>query len=164
MSDTSSAQGDVVIERTVAAPIELVWKMWTEAEHFAAWYGPMGASIPTANMDVQVGGTRLICMAMETPNGPMEMWFTGEYLEVVPTSRLVFTDAMCDEEGNVKSPAEMGMPEGSPSSTQVVVELVEADGQTQMTMTHVGVPADSPGAMGWGMALDKLESHVATLI
>jgi len=30
-----------------------------------------------------------------------------------------------------------------------------------MVMTHAGIPADSPGAMGWNMALDKLESHLA---
>ena len=161
MSDANNAQGDVVIERMVAAPVELVWQMWTDAEHFAAWYGPMGATIPVANMDVQVGGSRLICMAMETPDGPMQMWFAGEYLEVNPTSRLVYTDGMSDEEGNLKSPAEMGMPEGTPATTQVVVELEAVDGQTRMTMTHVGVPADSPGAMGWGMALDKLDARLA---
>ena len=31
-----------------------------------------------------------------------------------------------------------------------------------MVMTHAGVPADSPGAAGWNMALDKLETYVAT--
>jgi len=42
MSDSQS----VVIERTFHATLDLVWDMWTQAEHFAAWYGPMGASIP----------------------------------------------------------------------------------------------------------------------
>lgn len=153
---------DVVIERTLDAPPELVWQMWTDPAHFSAWYGPMGASIPIANMDVQVGGTRLICMTMDTPNGPMEMWFTGEFREVTPTTRLVYTDAMSDENGNVKTPAEMGMPEGHPATTEVVVELEDLGGQTKMTMTHVGVPADSPGAAGWGMALDKLATHLAS--
>ena len=78
----------VVIERILDAPVELVWKMWTEPEHFAAWYGPMGASIPVANLDLQVGGTRHVCMAMETPDGPMQMWFVGKYTEIVPHSRL----------------------------------------------------------------------------
>ncbi len=155
-----SNENSVVIERTLDAPIDLVWKMWTEAKHFQAWYGPQGASIPVAEMDVQVGGSRLICMEMETPNGPMKMWFAGEFTEVTPTSRLVYTDGMSDENGNLKSPEEMGMPPG-PSSTEVIVELEPADSGTKMTMTHVGVPADSPGAMGWNMALDKLEAHLA---
>ena len=34
----SGAQDSVVLERTLDAPAELVWRMWTEAEHFAAWY------------------------------------------------------------------------------------------------------------------------------
>jgi len=151
----------VVIERIIDAPVELIWKMWTESEHFAAWYGPMGASIPVAKMDVQIGGRRHICMAMETPNGPTQMWFVGEYVEVVPNERLVYTESMSDEDGNVMSPAQMGMPEGSPDTTQVVVELEPLDGKTKMTMTHVGVPADSPGAGGWGMAFDKLATYVA---
>ncbi|HEX3705041.1 MAG TPA: SRPBCC domain-containing protein [Mycobacteriales bacterium] len=41
------------------------------------------------------------------------------------------------------------------------VELEDVDGGTRMVMTHSGVPADSPGAAGWTMALDKLAAHVA---
>lgn len=148
----------VSIERTFAAPIDTVWNMWADGEHFSQWYGPQGASIPTCNMDVQVGGKRLICMEMETPNGPMQMWFTGEFTEVSPTSRLVYTDMMCDADGNPTPPEAMGMPEGTDMSTSVVVELAEADGSTTMTMTHIGVPADSPGGQGWTMAIDKLEA------
>ncbi len=159
MSDTQTPQ--TVIERTFDAPIEMVWKMWTEAEHFGSWYGPMGAKIPTAEMDVQVGGKRLICMAMETPNGPMEMWFTGSYTEVDPTTRLAYTDSLCDADGNVLGPEAMGMPAGHKMETQVVVELSGADGGTKMVMTHVGVPEDSPGAGGWHMAFDKLEAQLA---
>ena len=152
----------VVIERHFDAPVELVWKMWTESEHFAAWYGPMGATIPVAKMNVQVGGGRHICMAMETPNGPMQMWFVGEFLKIVANERLVYTEAMSVEDGNVISPAQMGMPEGHPETTQVIVELEPVDGKTKMTMTHIGVPADSPGASGWGMAFDKLNAYLST--
>ncbi len=152
----------VVIERHFDAPVELVWKMWTESEHFAAWYGPMGAAIPVAKMNVQVGGSRHICMAMETPNGPMQMWFVGEFIEIVAHERLVYTEAMSDADGNVISPAQMGMPEGHPETTQVIVELEPVDGKTKMTMTHIGVPADSPGASGWGMAFDKLNAYLST--
>ncbi|NNL46780.1 MAG: SRPBCC domain-containing protein, partial [Acidimicrobiia bacterium] len=53
-------ENSVMIERTLDAPVELVWQMWTDADHFAAWYGPMGATIPKAEMDVRVGGRRLI--------------------------------------------------------------------------------------------------------
>lgn len=160
MTDTVDS---VVIERTFNAPIELIWQMWTMPEHFSAWYGPMGAKIPVAKLDVQVGGTRHICMEMETPNGPMQMWFVGEFREVTPNTRLVYTDGMSDEAGNVISPAQMGMPEGHPETTEVIVELEDLGGTTKMTMTHVGVPADSPGAGGWGMAFDKLSTYAESM-
>jgi uncharacterized protein YndB with AHSA1/START domain len=161
MADDSGSQNAVVVERTIDAPAGLVWRMWTEPEHFAAWYGPSGASIPVARMDVRVGGTRLVCMEVETPKGTMQMWFTGKYLEVVAQKRLVYTESMSDEQGNVLQPAEMGMPAGHPATTEVVVELDDLGGRTRMVMTHVGVPEDSPGAAGWRMAFDKLAAHVA---
>jgi uncharacterized protein YndB with AHSA1/START domain len=161
MSDNDMAK-DVVIERSFDASTEVIWSMWTDPEHFKAWYGPEGASIPVANMDVRVGGSRLVCMEMTTPNGPMQMWFTGEYREVDPTDRLVYTESMADENGNVKSAAEMGMPEGHPMTTEVIVELEAAGAGTKMVMTHAGVPADSPGGAGWNMAIDKLVAYLAT--
>ena len=151
----------VAIERTFDAPIETVWKMWAEAEHFASWYGPQGASIPTANMDVQVGGKRLICMEMQTPNGEMKMWFAGEFIEVTPMTKLVYTDMMSNENGDPTPPEAMGMPAGTDMTTQVVVELEDFGSSTKMLMTHVGVPADSPGGQGWNMAIDKLAAALA---
>lgn len=151
----------VNIERTFDAPIERVWDMWAKPEGFASWYGPLGASIPTCNMDVAIGGSRLVCMEMQTPDGPMQMWFAGEFVEITPMTRLVYTDAMSDENGNPTPPEAMGMPEGTDMSTQVVVELADLDGSTSMKMTHVGVPADSPGGQGWASAFDKLEAALA---
>lgn len=160
MTDAPAPSKDVRIERVLSAPIETVWQMWTDPEHFSAWYGPTGATIPVAKMDVQVGGRRLISMAMETPDGPMEMWFTGEFLEVVENERLVYTDAMSDPDGNQLPPSAMGMPDDHPMTTEVIVELRDASPGTHMVMTHRGVPADSPGAQGWTMAIDKLEASL----
>jgi uncharacterized protein YndB with AHSA1/START domain len=159
MTDNDGSQDAVVIERSFDAPVDLIWQMWTDPEHFKAWYGPDGATIPVAKMDVRVGGARLVCMEMQTPNGPMQMWFTGEYREVVENERLVYTESMSDENGNVLSPSDMGMPEGHPTTTEVRVELEDVGGRTKMVMTHAGVPADSPGAAGWEMALDKLTAR-----
>ncbi len=160
MSNENTTSDSVVIERTFDAPIELIWEMWTNPEHFRAWYGPMGASIPVADMDVRVGGSRHVSMEMQTPNGLMTMWFTGEFREVVPGQRLVYTESMSDETGRVVPPSEMGMPDGHPEVTEVIVELTAVDGTTKMVVTHVGVPAGSPGAAGWSMAFDKLADHV----
>ena len=164
MTDNNDAQDAVVIERSLDAPVELIWRMLTDPEHFKAWYGPTGAAIPVATMDVRVGGTRLVCMEMQTPNGPMRMWFTGEYREVVQNVRLVYTESMSDEHGHVMSPSDMGMPEGHPTTTEVRVALEDIGGRTKMVVTHHGIPSDSPGAAGWTMALDKLALHVRQLI
>ena len=160
MADDNGSQDAVRIERSFDAPVDLIWQMWTDPEHFAAWYGPDGATIPVARMDVRVGGTRLVCMEMQTPNGPMQMWFTGEYREVLENERLVYTESMSDENGNVMTPADMNMPEEHPTTTEVRVELEDVGGRTKMVMTHAGIPSDSPGAAGWTMALDKLAVRV----
>ena len=160
MSEGTMTKDAVVIERTFNAPVAFVWQLWTVAEQFQKWYGPQGATVPVAHMDVRVGGKRLICMEMRRPDRTMKMWFTGEYREVLPTSRLVYTDSMADENGNVLSPQAMGMPKGHPETTEVIVELEDLGGRTKMVMTHAGVPAGSPGEAGWAMALDKLAAHV----
>ena len=160
MPEDDATHNAVVIERTFDAPTDLIWQMWTEPKHFKAWYGPGGATVPVARMDVRVGGARLVCMEMETPDGPTQMWFTGEYREIVRNKRLVYTESMSDEDGNVLPPSDTGMPEGHPTTTEVIVELEDVAGRTKMVMTHAGLPEDSPGAAGWAMAFDKLAAYV----
>jgi hypothetical protein len=67
---------------------------------------------------------------------------------------------MSDENGNVSSPSDMGMPEDHPMTTEVRVDLEDVGGRTKMVLTHAGIPADSPGAAGWTMALDKLVAQL----
>jgi uncharacterized protein YndB with AHSA1/START domain len=165
MTDGMGSQDAVVIEHSFEVPVELVWEMWTDPEHFRAWYGPDGATIPVAEFDLRVGGMRRVCMEVATPTGPMRMWFTGEHREIAEPVRLVYTESMSDEHGNVASPAEMGMPDGHPATTEVRVELEGLGGGTKMVLTHAGIPAGSPGAAGWTMAIAKLavrlEAHAA---
>ena len=162
MADDNAPQHAVRIERTLDAPTELIWQMWTEPQHFQAWYGPPGAAIVVAKMELRVGGTRLVGMEIETPNGTMKMWFTGEHLEIIENRRLVYTESMSDENGNVRSPTDMGMPPSHPTTTEITVELENVGGRTKMVMIHAGIPEDSPGATGWTMAFDKLATYVAT--
>jgi uncharacterized protein YndB with AHSA1/START domain len=147
---------DLVIERTFEAPPEVIWRMWTEAQHFASWYGPADAKVTVAAMDVRVGGSRLLRMEVMTPQGTVHMWFAGQYVEVVENQRLVYTDAVSDEHGRFLTAEEAGMPSDHPTTTEVRVDLWAADGGTGMRLTHVGIPTGSPGAAGWTMALDKL--------
>ena len=160
MSENTISKEAVVIERTFEAAADLVWKMWTDPEHFKQWYGPQGFTVPVAEMDLRVGGKRLVCIA--SPDGSMKMWTTGEFVEIVPNRRLVYTESMADENGNLLSPTAMGMPEGYPTTTEVTVILENLDGGTKMIMTHAGVPADSPGASGWNQAFDKLVDYIET--
>ena len=164
MSEGTMTQDAVVIERTFNAAIDFVWRLWTEAAQFQKWYGPQGATVPVAHMDVRVGGKRLICMEMRRAERTMKMWFTGEYREVVPMTRLVYTDSMADEQGNVLSPAAMGMPAGTPETTEVIVVLEDLGGRTKMVLTHVGVPAGSGGASGWEQAFTKLAAHIESAV
>jgi uncharacterized protein YndB with AHSA1/START domain len=160
MNDSNDPANSVVVERSLNAPIDLVWRMWTDPEHFKAWYGPQGATIPVANFDLCVGGNRFVGMDMVSPNGPMRMWFTGQHLVVTEPGQLAYTESMSDADGNVQSPAAMGMPEGHPTTTEVRVDLVASEEHTNMVLTHVGIPPDSPGAMGWNMAFDKLVAYL----
>ena len=88
------------------------------------------------------------------------MWFAGHYIEVIENERLVYTDAVSDEHGNVLSAEQSGTPAAHPTTTQVRVELEPVNGGTKMKLTHVGIPAGSPGGAGWAMALEKLDTHL----
>lgn len=158
MTESQTAQDPLVMERSFDAPVSLVWLLWTEPEHFKAWYGPEGATITVAEMDVRVGGARFVCIEMETPAGQRRMFFTGEYRDVAVNERLVYTESLADEKGNP-----MVAPGGGdehPSTTLVTVTFAESASRTSIKLTHEGIPADSPGATGWAMALDKLSAYV----
>lgn len=148
MSTSESTDRAVVIERTFAAPIGEVWQMWTDPISFAGWYGPAGAEVPVCEMDVRVGGRRRVCMRMETPSGVREMWFTGEFLALTEPSRLVYSEATSDADGNPVP--------GGHAPTEVTVEFVEVGDGTRVVLTHRGIPAGSPGEAGWRAALDEL--------
>jgi uncharacterized protein YndB with AHSA1/START domain len=160
MSDSTISKDAIVIERIFDAPIDLIWQMWTDPEHFKNWYGPKGFTVPVAKMDVRVGGKHLICMA--SPDGSMKMWTTGEYTEIIPNERLVYTDNPADENGNVVSPSAMGMPDGYPATTEVTVLLEDLGGRTKMVMAHAGVPAGAKD--GWEQAFAKMAEHIETVL
>ncbi len=155
--DTNKATTQsVVIERTVSSPIAAVWQMWTDADHFASWYGPTGATIPIARFDVKPGGSRFVEMSMATPDGTMTMWFTGQFRELDEPHRLVYSETMCDESG-----APVPGPDGAIIETEVEVTFEAVGDSTRLVLTHHGIPADSPGATGWGMALDQMAERLA---
>lgn len=159
MSEKVRSENMVVIERQVDASVDVVWRMWTDADEFSAWYGPIGAEIAVSTWELRVGGARLVRMTVPSPGGDMTMWFAGQFLEIVENRRLAYTEFMADENGNPAPHGSAGTP-GDHPATEVRVELTGTDGSTHMVLTHVGVPAGSPGAMGWAMAFDKLDARV----
>jgi uncharacterized protein YndB with AHSA1/START domain len=158
MTAQPTSNDRVVIERILPAPRDLIWQMWVDPAHFAAWYGPTGATIPVAEFDFRPEGARRVCMDVETPRGPMTMWFGGRFEAIEPPSRLVYTEYIADENGEAVPPQSMGMPGDHPLVTTIIVDLEDLGERTRMTMTHVGIPEGSPGASGWTMAFDKLEA------
>lgn len=154
----STAGGDLVITRRFAAPRELVWRAWTEPEHFQRWWGPRNFTCPVCRMDLRVGGHYFWCM--RSPAG-QDYFTTGVFKEIVKPERLVYTDCFADRDGNVVSAAHYGMASDFPLETTVYVMLVEEAGQTIMTLRHVGLPAgvmkEMTGA-GWNESFDKLEA------
>jgi uncharacterized protein YndB with AHSA1/START domain len=158
MNEQTASRDAVVIERTFEAPVAVIWQMWTDPEHFVAWYGPDGATVDVVEMDVQVGGRRHVCMEIATPKGVRRMCFAGEHLDVVENELLAYTEWMSDDQGQ---PVPTADGSGHPTTTEIRVELVASEAATRMVLTHLGIPADSPGAAGWQMALDKLAHHLA---
>jgi uncharacterized protein YndB with AHSA1/START domain len=89
---------EFVITRELAAPRELVFKAWTDPGHVARWWGPHKFTNPVCQWDARPG--KAIHVVMRAPNG-VEHPMGGEFREVVPPQRLVFTANVPDEKGNV---------------------------------------------------------------
>lgn len=82
---------DLVLERVVDAPPELVWRAWTEPEHVKRWFVPAPWTISACDIDLRPGGA--FNTTMRSPEG-QEFPNVGCYLELVPNRRIVWTDAL----------------------------------------------------------------------
>ncbi len=82
---------DLVLERDVDVPVELVWKAWTTPASLKEWFVPKPWSITNVEIDLRPGG--VFATTMRSPDGE-EFPNVGCYLEVVPNQRLVFTDTL----------------------------------------------------------------------
>jgi len=82
---------DLVLERTVDVPRELVWTAWTTPAHIRHWFVPKPWSITDCEIDLRPGG--IFRTTMRSPDG-QEFPNIGCYLEIVPNERLVFTDTL----------------------------------------------------------------------
>src|SRR5688572_4598241 len=150
---TTPSDQEIRMTRLFSAPRHLVFEAMTKPEHVVQWWGQLGEgySVPVCEIDLRVGGRwRFV---NRHPQG--EAAFHGEYREIAPPRRLVFTEIF----------------EEFPDTVAVVTsELTEENGKTRLTAT-VSYPSlavrdmviASGMAKGAGISYDRLEDLVAKL-
>jgi len=79
----------ILITREFDAPKHLVYKAWTTPELVSRWWTGQRGRMTVAEIDLRVGGAWRYAMVAE---GGFEVAFHGEYLEILPTERIVMTD------------------------------------------------------------------------
>ena len=82
---------DLVLEREIDVPVELVWKAWTTPAHVRHWFVPKPWIITACEIDLRPGG--IFSSTMRSPEG-QEFHNVGCYLDVVPNERMIFTDTL----------------------------------------------------------------------
>ncbi len=124
---------DIVIQQRIEAPPETVYRYLTESDRWVQWQGT------SASLDARPGGI----FAMDMGNG---MNARGQFVELVPHKRVVFTWGWIDQPG---------IP---PGSTQVEIDLTETDEGTLLVLTHRSLPFDEvpQHQMGWNHYLPRL--------
>lgn len=91
------ADRTLVITRRMAAPARLLFLAHSRAEHMMRWFGPPGWPVTQCDWDFRVGGRwRMVMTGPDGQDGPP---FGGEFLEIVPDRRIVYTDAFEDGRG-----------------------------------------------------------------
>lgn len=142
---------EVVVTRTVDAPARLVFEAWTRADLFKQWWVPksMGMTLRSCELDVRVGGGYRLVFG-DDPANPMA--FFGKYLEVVPPSRLVWTNEESGDAGPVTT-----------------VTLEEKDGRTLVVLTERYPTKEALDAAGTGAqdamheTFDQLDDLLVTM-
>jgi uncharacterized protein YndB with AHSA1/START domain len=151
MSDPTPSDRDVLrIERTFNAPARAVFEAWTSAEVLRGWW-PAGSDweTPVAEIDPRVGGG--LRLVMRSPDDE-EFGGSGEYVEVSPPERLVFTSTWDGHEGH--------------EGTQLIeVEFGEREeGTTAVVLTNRGLKDEESKRshrQGWEASFDNLDRVLA---
>ena len=148
---------DLTLTRTFDAPVESVWKAWSDSEHVKRWWGPTGFSAPDAKIDFREGGSSLVCM--RSPDGH-DMYNTWTYKKIVPMSSIEFVLDWADKDGNRVDPASMGLPPTMPRDVRHVITLKSVGpNKTEMTITEFGYTSDEHfdlSKAGLEQCLDKM--------
>jgi uncharacterized protein YndB with AHSA1/START domain len=136
------------VTRTFDAPRERVWREWTEPGAFADWFGGPEGHVPldTMTMDVRPGGSWQLTMH----HSGREIHWMGDYVEVEPPARLVFT--ITDQPGDAQRDV----------CTLDLTDL--GDGRTKMRFEQRGgmTPEQYQAAKhGWAGFFDRIAERLA---
>ncbi len=152
----TDASHELTITRLIDAPRATLYRCWTEPELLKQWFCPRPWTTPVVELDVRPGGSNYILM--RGPNGE-ESPNRGVYLEVVPNSKLVVTDAF----------TKAWQPSAKPFLT-IVVTFADEAGKTRYTARALHWSEEDRRTheqmgfhAGWGKATDQLEALARTL-
>jgi uncharacterized protein YndB with AHSA1/START domain len=156
---------DLVLERFVDVPKELVWAAWTEPEHLKKWFTPAPWTTVEAEIDLRPGG--IFRTTMRSPEG-QEHGSAGCYLEVIPNERLVWTSALGP---GYRPIIKLGASDSCEELYFTAIITLETHGAgtkyTAIAIHGDEATAERHKAMGfyegWGTALDQLVAFVKTL-
>ena len=81
----NAEQGALVVARIFDAPRKIVWRAWTDPEHFKLWWGPKDYTLPSCKIQLKVRGKLHSCM--QSRDGK-EHWTVGQHFDVVPMENL----------------------------------------------------------------------------
>ena len=154
--DQTDPRLDLVLERVVEVPPQLVWRAWTEPEMIKQWFTPKPWSTVDCEIDLRPGG--LFRSVMRSPEG-QDHENIGCFLEIVENRRLVWTDAL----GPGYRPRDGGFMtafvtmEPSGRGTRYVARAVHKNEKDRKTHEDMGFHT------GWSTALDQLVALAKTL-
>ena len=155
-----------VLTRVFDAPLDLVWKAWTEPERLRQWWGPKGFKVTTCKLDLRPGGLFHYCL--QAPDG-QEMWGRFAFREIEPRRRLVWVNSFSDPSGGV---ARHVHHMEWPLELLTVLTFLECDGKTSVTIdwtphnatskeVETFVAGMSSMQYGWTGTLDQLSAYLA---
>lgn len=145
---------DLVLERIVDVPRELVWIAWTTPEHIKKWFTPAPWTTIDCEIDLRPGG--IFSTVMRSPEG-QEFPNIGCYLEVIKNEKLVWTSALAPGYRPASHPSEPGIPftavislEPHGKGTKYTALAIHRDEAGRKKHEEMGFHA------GWGKALEQL--------
>jgi uncharacterized protein YndB with AHSA1/START domain len=151
---------DLVLERIVDVPVELVWRAWTMPEHVKKWFTPAPWSTVDCQIDLRPGG--MFRTVMRSPEG-QEYPNTGCYLEIVENEKLVWTTAL---QPGYRPSGENDVVDGHECSELFFTAIISLEPHGSGTKyTAIAMHRDDSERRkheemgfheGWGTALDQL--------